>query len=41
MKLIKQVYNYFFGDFWNNQYNVTLVEYYFKLFLWFPLAFNS
>lgn len=28
-------------DFWNNQYNAMLIDYYFKLFLWFPLAFNS
>lgn len=41
MKLIKSVYNYCFGDYFNNQYNVMLVEYYFYIFLWFPLVFNS
>ena len=41
MKSINTIYNYYFADFWDNQYNATLVDYYFKLLLWFPLAFNS
>lgn len=41
MKLIKNTYAYLFADFWSNQWNATLVDYYFRLFLWFPLAFNS
>jgi hypothetical protein len=27
-------------DFWNNQYNATLVEYYLYLGCWFNIAFN-
>ena len=41
MKLINKIYTYLFYDFWANHYNIVLVDYYFKLFLWFPLAFNS
>ena len=40
MKMIKNTYAYLFADFWNNHYNAVLVDYYFRLFLWFPLAFN-
>ena len=39
--MINKIYTYLFYDFWNNHYNAILVDYYFKLFLWFPLAFNS
>ena len=31
--MIKNIYNYCFGDFWNNQYNATLVEYYYYFYL--------
>jgi len=40
MKVIKNTYVYLFYDFWANHYNAMLVDYYFRLFLWFPLAFN-
>ena len=40
MNLSKQVYNYCFCDFWNNQYNATLVEYYLYLGCWFNITFN-
>lgn len=29
-----------FNDYWSNQYNAMLVEYYFYLALWFNIAFN-
>lgn len=41
MKLIKNIYNYLLGDYWNNHFNTVLVEYYTYLLCWFPLAFNS
>lgn len=28
MKMLKQAYNYCFGDFWENVWNVMLIEYY-------------
>lgn len=37
----KYWYNRMFDDYFNNVYNATLVEYYFYIFLWFPLVFNS
>lgn len=40
MKLIKRFYNYCFGCFWNNQYNMVLIQYYINLFCWFNIAFN-
>ncbi len=41
MKLIKNVYNYLFLDYFNNYYNAVLLQYYMNIFLWFPLVFNS
>lgn len=41
MNLFKQVYNYCFGDYFNNYYNAMLLQYYVNIFLWFPLVYNS
>jgi len=41
MKVIKNTYAYLFADFWNNQWNMMLIQYYTYLMCWFPLAFNS
>lgn len=32
---------YWFDDYFENHYNAVLLEYYFYIFLWFPLVFNS
>ena len=39
--MIKNLYMRYCGDYFENVWNMMIVEYYVCLFCWFPLAFNS